>query len=243
MMVIVSAITATVLYIAESNLEGSVARELQREFQGSLAELDHLREIRHAALVERCRALAGRPRIHAALEDDAPDLLYPRAENDLRDLMGRAQFYRFLDAQGAVIPPQKPGVTSPAQITAGALGPSEEAQLALPHLTAEQQNGYLAHSTSGGAEELSEIIGTPILSSETGDVIAALVLGFKPDESTPSDPDLRSGVLLSGRLFSPSLGADASPAIAAAVAADIAAAREEGNNLHLVLHGNPQLHF
>jgi len=243
MMVIVSAITATVLYIAESNLEANVARELQREFQVSLAELDHLQAIRHAALVERCRALAGRPRIHAALEDNALDLLYPSAENDLSDLMGRAQFYRFLDAQGAVIPPPKAGASSPAPIAAGELGSAEEAQLALPHLTAEPQNGYLVLPASGGGEQLSEIIGTPILSSETGEVIAALVLGFRPDESAPNDPDLRSGVLVNGRLFSPSLGADASPAVAAAVAAGIAAAHEEGNNLRLVLRGNPQLLF
>ena len=39
-------------------------------------------------LVERCRALARRPRIHAALEDDALDLLYPSARDELADMMG-----------------------------------------------------------------------------------------------------------------------------------------------------------
>jgi hypothetical protein len=38
---------------------------------------------------KRGRDLAKRPRIHAALEDNALDLLYPSARDELRDLVER----------------------------------------------------------------------------------------------------------------------------------------------------------
>jgi signal transduction histidine kinase len=236
MMVVVSAITAAVLYIAESKLEASVAGGLQREFQGRLGELDRSQEIRHAALVERCRALAGRPRIHAALEDNAPDLLYPSAENDLSDLMSRALFYRFLGPRGAVIPPLK-------SASAGELYPAEEAALAMPHLSGEPQSGYLLLHPRSGGEQVAEIIGTPILSSETGEIIAALVLGLKPSGGGPGDPGIRSGLYFGGRLFAPSLQAEPGAAVGAAVAGGLAAGREEGNDLRLELEGGAQLLF
>ena len=73
MMLVVSAVIALGLYFAERNLTTGVERDLEREFQAELATLNHQQEIRHAALVERCRALVRKPRIHAALEDHALD--------------------------------------------------------------------------------------------------------------------------------------------------------------------------
>jgi signal transduction histidine kinase len=254
MMLIISAVTVAVLYLAEANLESNVAHESQREFQGSLAELDHVQAIRHAALVERCRALVGRPRIHAALEDNAPDLLYPSAEDDLSDLMDRALFYRFLGPDGAVIPPQK-------TTAAGPLLPLEEAELALPMLSAEPQTGYLIRHAPGG-DQLAEIIGTPILSSETGEVIAALVLGFRPPENPAASTGLRSGLFVGGArppgaLAPPAPGVAAFPghlysapwdpsirqAAESAVSHGLAAGHEEMNNVRLDVSGAPQWLF
>ncbi len=255
MMLIISAVTAAVLYLAEANLESNVAHESQREFQGNLAELDHVQAIRHAALVERCRALVGRPRIHAALEDNAPDLLYPSAENDLSDLMDRALFYRFLGPDGAVILPQKTAA-------AGPLLPLEEAELALPMLSAEPQTGYLIRHGSA-ADQLAEIIGTPILSSETGEVIAALVLGFRPPESSTAPTGLRSGLYVGGarppgalaptalgpfaaqpgHLYSAPWDRSIQQAAESAVAHGLAAGHEEMNNVRLEVSGAPQWLF
>ncbi len=138
MMLVVSAITALAVYFAERNLGASVELELQRTFQGEVAAWHNVQDIRNAALVERSRALVRKSRIHAALEDNAPDLLYPSAENELRDVLapvaadaGEAElpvlpagFYRFLDQQGAVIPPASARAV-------GALTAAENAQLAL----------------------------------------------------------------------------------------------------------------
>src|ERR1700737_1204544 len=117
MMLVVSAMTALGLYLAQRNVTANANRALEQDFQTELSSLDKLQELRHAALAERCRALAAKPRIHAALEDNALDLLYPSAKDELRDLMEgqgspaeqarplHAKFYRFLDTNGSILPP------------------------------------------------------------------------------------------------------------------------------------------
>src|SRR6059058_6438200 len=139
-MLVVSAIMAFGLYLAQRNVTAAAQRDLQQSFQAELSSLDKVQELRNAALAERCRALALRPRIHAALEDNALDLLYPSAKDELRDLMEgeepaperaahslHAKFYRFLDENGAVLSPP-----NPKEI--GELGGDAEAQLALKKL-------------------------------------------------------------------------------------------------------------
>ncbi|HET7535243.1 MAG TPA: hypothetical protein VFJ90_02230, partial [Candidatus Didemnitutus sp.] len=87
MMLVVVLITGLVLYFAERNLAVNVERDLQQAFQAELNVWHNVQDVRHAALVERCRALLRKSRLHAALEDDALDLLYPSAVDELRDLM------------------------------------------------------------------------------------------------------------------------------------------------------------
>src|SRR5471030_1913965 len=87
MMLVVSGSTALALYFAQHKVAANVEHDLQREFQDEVAVLHNVQELRHAALVERCRALVRKSRIHAALEDNALDLLYPSAADELRDIM------------------------------------------------------------------------------------------------------------------------------------------------------------
>src|SRR5215831_15983567 len=86
-LLVVSAITMIGLYLAQRDTTVTTTRDLQQNFQTELSGLHKVEELRHAALAERCRALAEKPRIHAALEDNALDLLYPSAKDELRDLM------------------------------------------------------------------------------------------------------------------------------------------------------------
>lgn len=239
-MLVVGGITALALVLAERNLAAAVARDFERAFTDELAALRRVQQLRHAALAERCRALVRKPRIHAALEDGALDLLYPSAADELSDIMVpaeiasptglHAEFYRFLDRNGAVIPP-------PASAAVGALTPSESAQLILPRVPAAPQLGYVVRSDS--ADALSEIITTPIVSTETGEVIAALVLGFRPAATTPAA--LTRGVWLGARLHL------ARPAAAAtATAAEIASAltvSSAAGSERLVIAGVPHLLF
>src|SRR4030095_6537729 len=157
-MVIVVTLTALGFYLAQRKVTADAERNLQENFQAEISALHKLEELRHAALADRCNVLAAKPRIHAAIEDNAIDLLYPSAKDELRDLMEgeepapeqRAQllpakFYRFLDSTGAVIKPLNP-------YDVGELDATTEAQLALNRLPDTQQIGYIQENTQNGRQ-------------------------------------------------------------------------------------------
>ena len=237
MMLVISAITALVLYVADRNLASEVEQGMQRQFQAELATLRKAQALRQAALVERSRALVQRSRLHAALEDNALDLLYPSARDELRDIMAgetgaisearpyalHARFYRFLDPNGRLI-------AAEPSADAGALSAREEAQLVLPRVPNQQQIGYFSRMDEQGREEMAEIIAMPIVSSETGEVIAALVLGFKPAPvgSTPALNAIQRGVWLAGQLHLPSLAVADRAVLSRSIAAAIATQGQAG---------------
>src|SRR5438046_8826841 len=86
MMIIVATLTALSFYLAQRRVTADAERNLRQSFETELSSMHRLEELRHAALADRCKGLAAKPRIHAAIEDDAIDLLYPSAEDELRDL-------------------------------------------------------------------------------------------------------------------------------------------------------------
>src|SRR5262249_19385626 len=188
MIIILATLTALGLYLAQRKVTADAERNLQENFQAELSSRHKLEELRHAALAERCDVLAAKPRIHAAMEDNAIDLLYPSAKDELRDLMEgeepppeeaaqslHAKFYRFLDGTGAVIKPLN-------TYDVGELDAKTEAQLALSRLPNTQQIGYIQQNTEADEGSIDEVIAVPIFSTSTGDVISALVIGFKPLE-------------------------------------------------------------
>jgi signal transduction histidine kinase len=209
MMLVIAGVTGLSLYLAQRTLAAEAQRQIERDFQSELARHETAQESRHAALAERTRALVRRPRIHAALEDDALDLLYPSASDELRDLLEsnedespeharsalRARFYRFLDARGTVIPP-------PAQLDVGELSPADEQRLSLKAVPAELQFGYLVCSTRDGGDAVEEVVAMPVISTETGERIAAFVVGFQPIASTPENTSagMRAGLWVEHRL-------------------------------------------
>ena len=86
-MVIVATLTALGFYLAQRRVTADAERNLQQSFQTELSSMHKVEELRYVALVDRCNTLVSKPRIHAAIEDDAIDLLYPTATDELRDLM------------------------------------------------------------------------------------------------------------------------------------------------------------
>src|SRR5258705_272889 len=144
-MVIVATLTTLGFYLAQRRVTADAERNLQQTFQTELSSMHKVEELRHAALADRCETLATKSRIHAAIEDNAIDLLYPSAKDELRDLMEgeepppekaarslHAKFYRFLDTKGAVIKPLN-------HSDVGELDAKTEAQLALDKLPNKQQ--------------------------------------------------------------------------------------------------------
>ena len=211
MMVVVFSVAAVGLVFAQRSAAAAVRRDFERQFASEVSALGAIADMRRAVIAERCRALARRPRIHAALEDGALDLLYPSARDELADVMDRgdarsadapaaalhAGFYRFLDARGRVITP-------PVGSDAGELAAHQEALLSLPRLPDSPQSGFLRLGATG--QEVYELSALPIISSETGETIAAIVLGFKALVSVPVwglDASARSGLWLDGALAMP----------------------------------------
>ena len=258
MMLVVVALTALGLFLAERKVAVEAERDLFQDFRNELATLHGVQAMRQAALAERCLALVKRPRIHAALEDNALDLLYPSARDELRDLVERegirpsahpldqmhARYYRFLDGEGAVISP-------PNQAEVGELRPADEGRLTVPSVPAEQQLGYLLREEPGRSPVLDELVMMPILSTVSGDAIAALVLGFEPAAFGREGlrTGIESGIWLQGRLRAPALSEPEQLALAAELERVVAASpaiesRFEtaiGRKAHLVFyrHLNP----
>ncbi|HEY0368903.1 MAG TPA: hypothetical protein VGC85_04855, partial [Chthoniobacterales bacterium] len=176
MMLVIVAMTALGLFLAQRKVAIEAERDLHQDFRNELAALHGVQAVRQAMLADRCRTLVLRPRIHAALEDNALDLLYPSAKDELRDLLVpesggvetaraelQAKFYRFLDSSGAVIPSSNP-------MEVGELPGDEEAQLAIQPLPNKQEIGYISRGGTNGAPSVDQVIAVPIFSTETGEV-------------------------------------------------------------------------
>src|SRR5207253_10400542 len=101
------------------------------------------------------------------------------------------RFRRSLDRHGG-------DVSKPNRKDVGELSARTETRLAFKVLPDTQQIGYIAEDVAlpppprlqrtGEGETLNEVIAVPIFSSETGEVISALVAGFRPFEITSKRP-------------------------------------------------------
>src|SRR6266513_2621062 len=249
MMVIVATLTGLGFYLAQQKVTADAERNLQQSFQAELSSMHSLEELRHAALADRCDTLATKSRIHAAIEDNAIDLLYPSAKDELRDLMEgeepppekaarslHAKFYRFLDSKGAVIKPLNP-------TDVGELDAKTEAQLALDKLPNKQQIGYIQQNNPNGGGFMDEVIAVPIFSTDTGDVISALVIGFKPLEVEAKHAGMKSGIWANGKLHLPALAASAQASLNDKLAGELAKADKSENYFRVDVGGEPQLAF
>lgn len=252
MMIIVASLTALGLYLAQRKVTADAERDLQENFQAELSSLHKLEELRHAALADRCNALAAKSRIHAAIEDNAIDLLYPSAKDELRNLMEgeepppeqaaqslHAIFYRFLDDTGTVLKPPNPNEV-------GQLDAKAEAQLCLTKLPDTQQIGYLQEKAGGDGGAVAEILAVPIFSTDTGDVISALVVGFKPfqPKQTAAGAEMKSGIWVNGQLHLPSLPKSAETSLSEKIANAVRQLPDRTENKFRVnVHGSPQLVF
>src|SRR5262249_32468533 len=250
MMAVVVVVTASSIYFAQRRADEDAQIDLQGDFELELAALHRLQDLRNAAVADRSKDLARNPRIHAALEDNALDLLYPSAQDELRGFMAEpgtvsvsaaaglhAQFYRFLDAQGAVLVPP----TSEA----GALSPNEQRLLSRPKVPQTMQIGYLTLTESSGQRSVREIIALPIRSNETGEVLGALVLGFKPVETTSrgTNTGMRNGILVNGELQLPDFDQAAEEQAAGAVTQSLTRAGEREHSLRTTIAKVPHLLF
>ena len=241
-MLVVATLTAAGLYLAQRHVTREAERELQRDFRAALASIEAARATRVAALTQRCLVLVRKARIHAALEDDALDLLYPNARDELSDLMApaghglHAKFYRFLDQRGAVIPGLNVNAIGP-------LTPAETALLALPRAPATAQSGYLPRDPASSERgQIDHFITTPIISIVTGQPIAALTVGFAADEPLPArDTAILRGLWVENHLEMAGLRAADHPSLSRQLAPLLATPDAEGRRYALDVAGTPHL--
>lgn len=243
--VIVAGLCLVGIFLARRQLQDAQAGEAARGFASEFAAIRALQKLRIETLAAHAAALADQPRIHAALEDDALDLLYLAAHDELLDLFppasaspeisdqapassparggaGRVRFYRFLDASGRLIPPDPPAV-------AGDASPAELAALAPPGLGDRLAHGFALWSTPDAAARATELLALPIHSHADGRRIGYLVLGFDPAPELLPVAGASSGPALmalwsagkqgqQGQLHAPGLSAPARAELARALA-------------------------
>ncbi len=249
-MIVVAAVTALTLYLAEQNAQEEVGRNVEREFRDALTALHEAREVRLTLLAERCRSLAKAVRIRAALEESSAEDLYTNAEIELRGILAgepepepeaagrtlRAKFFRFLDAQGTVITPGK-------IVGSGRADGALEAKLGMQGVSNRQEIGYLMVKSENGEETPCEIIATPIVATDTHEVIGAVVIGFPPLELTgpPGMEGLKSGIWVEGRLHLPALSPAAQGFGGAALARVVEQPERAERSLPVQIEGAPHL--
>ena len=113
-------------------------------------------------------------------------------------------------------------------------------QLAIKGGAATQQIGYIVSPDA----EVREVIVTPIITTDTGDVIGALVLGFKPIEiAHRTNLQIKSGFWLNGQLCLPSLPSEVTAALSEDLARTIRSQGEPIDHLTTSIDGEPHLVF
>ena len=144
----------------------------------------------------------------------------------------------FSTRTGAVLAPP-----NPAEV--GVLQPDEEAQLALKPVPQTTQIGYLLRTRGTPEETIDEILAMPIISTESGEVIAALVVGFKPLEIShrPGGNEMKSGIWLGGWLHLPALAEPSRAVIAGEVARLAAAPNSAERSSRIEIEGEPHFLF
>lgn len=203
---VVVGLTLALFYIAEVALRSEFYFDVERDFEGELDAIRKTESVRTAVLLDRARTILRKPRILAAIEDDAVDLLYANAHEELKGMLEedanfsgvslRAYFYRFLDSNGQVIKPSSSELAGLLPEHAeGFLSPSGKD---VPDLA---QIGFREMKIAG-EDTMVMLVLVPVISRETGKSIASLVLGFSATPLTRAgrDSGLRNAWWVNGRL-------------------------------------------
>lgn len=193
MMLVVAGATGTALYVSQQKVKETYANLFEQQSRAQIKNFTALQETRLGFVKEKCLDLVNksvrlRAALQAALEEgdaESINLLYTRAEDEMRDVRSDAAFV-FYDAKGRVFLPTKPGArfNRPAGQTAF------QKQLALIGREMsgreQQQVGMIAGETADGLWQLQEIIVTKVIDPVTHEALGALLLAFPV-------PDLWSG--------------------------------------------------
>jgi signal transduction histidine kinase len=220
MMLVVLAVTIATVYLAEENRRTNHQRALDAQFQNQVQSFLKIQEAQSDAITEKCRALSHAVRLRAALEERDVDDMYQNALTEFEGILedsdgspasspevGRASFFRFLDADGAILPPEH----HPAGlIDQPSLDEALSTMGKVLRENDEQAVGYIALARGNQPTALRQVVLTKIR-DPSGRSLGALVVGFPIGRLQDSDVDragaIKSGIWLNQRLYIENLGA------------------------------------
>ena len=214
MMVVVVAVTIATLYLAENNLRANQEKVFDIQFQDQVRSFLAAQETQSRVITERCHVASYPVRLRAALEERDVDDLYRNASTELQSVFDgkeasasldpqsvRASFFRFIDQNGAVLPP--------GEHLAGSIDQAilEESLGATDHSldsTEDQSVGFIAIARGSRPSVLREVVLTKIRDWAGGN-LGELVLGFPitgiriPESLTGHE--IKNGIWLNNKLF------------------------------------------
>src|SRR5215831_1027264 len=213
MMLVVLAVTTATVYLVEKNRRANHQSALDTQFENQVRSFLKIQETRSAAITEKCRTLAHSVRLRAALEERDVDDLHQNALTELDSILDhgdpsessstvlRASFFRFLDAQGKILPPD----SYPAGLTdQPSLHEALSAMGKALRREDEQEVGYIAISHENQPTALRQVVLTQI-SDLNGGNLGTLVVGFPigdfQDAGIEQADAIKSAIWLNQRLY------------------------------------------
>jgi signal transduction histidine kinase len=251
MMLVVLAVTTATVYLAEKNRRTNQQQVLDAQFQTRVQSFLKIQEAQSEIITEKCLVISHAVRLRAALEERDLDDLYQNALTELEGILDRsgtsenapdvtrASFFRFLDADGLVLPPER----HPAGlIDQPSLDESLSSLGKMLRPEDDQAVGFIALARGNRPTALRKVVLTQIR-APNGRSLGALVVGFPIThfEDTESDRAraIKSGIWLNQRLYIDSLEAADRRLIAEQVRA--ASAQKTAGHFSIELESGPHL--
>jgi signal transduction histidine kinase len=250
-MVVVVLLSALVLVFMQQRRSADAEAAMHAEFQRTFDAWSNVHALRDAMLIERGRELVlriGRSRAGAAAE---PAQLYAETQSVFDDIIEKeeeggadhpgegfhAEFCRYLDANGQVIPPG-------SATWAGPLRPGEAAQLTLASPRPDQpQLGYLLRETQDSDGPIFDLIAMPVRIETDPRMAMTLVLGFEPASRLLQGRTRESvrGLWYQGKLYLTTLPTAEAQQVATVVGEAIARGAESAEPIQVLLAGGPHV--
>src|ERR1700704_3537834 len=212
MMLVVLAVTTATVYLAEKNRRANQQQVLDAQFQSRVQSFLKIQEAQSDIITEKCFAISHAVRLRAALEERDIDDLYQNALTELEGMLDRsstsnengpdvtrASFFRFLDADGLVLPPER----HPAGlIDLQSLDESLSSLGKTLRPEDDQAVGFIALARGNRPTALRKVVLTPIR-DPAGRSLGALVVGFPINhfEDRENDRAIKSGIWLQRQLY------------------------------------------
>jgi signal transduction histidine kinase len=212
MMLVVLAVTTATVYLAEKNRRANQQQVLDAQFQSRVQSFLKIQEAQSDIITEKCLVISHAVRLRAALEERDIDDLYQNALTELEGMLERsgsssenaadvtrASFFRFLDADGLVLPPER----YPAGLTdQPSLDESLSSLGKMLRPEDDQAVGFIALARGNRPAALRKVVLTTIR-DPAGRSLGALVVGFPIShlDDTENERAIKSGIWLKQQLY------------------------------------------